>query len=388
MTPAARVQAAIELIDRIAAGQPAEQVLTRWARASRFAGSKDRAAVRDHVFDMLRMWRSTAALGGGESGRARMIGLLRARGEDPATLFTGQGHGPEPLSETEGGAGAPPTAAQARDLPDWLWPMFCDETGAAQAEADAALLRARAPVDLRVNLLKSDREAARARLAKEGIASAPVDLCGTALRVTDGARKVAGSQTFRDGWVELQDAASQAVVADLPLAPGHRVLDFCAGGGGKALAVAARTGAEVMAHDADAARMRDLPARAARAGAAVRPVAEPQGTFDLVLCDAPCSGSGSWRRAPEGKWRLTEARLSALADVQADILDAASAHVRPGGALAYVTCSLLHLENAAQVAAFTARRPDFELAQTRGYRLTDGGDGFFIAVLTRKTGPA
>jgi 16S rRNA (cytosine967-C5)-methyltransferase len=383
MTPAARVQAAIELLDRIADGEPAEQVLTRWARASRFAGSKDRAAVRDHVFDALRQWRSSAARGGGESGRARMLGLLRAQDIDPDGIFTGIGHAPATLTQAEAQAGGPPDAAAARDLPDWLWPLLCEGTGAAQAAADAEALRHRAPVDLRVNIARTDRETARARLAEEGIDTAPVALCDTALRVLSGARRVAGSRTFRAGLMELQDAASQAVVAALPCAPGQRVLDYCAGGGGKALALAARLDGPVSAHDADPRRMRDLPLRAARAGARITPVRRPEGLHDLVLCDVPCSGSGSWRRAPEAKWRLEPAGLEALLRVQADILRRAAALVAPGGTLAYATCSLLQRENAAQVEAFLTQYQDFTLQSSREFRLADGGDGFFVAVLAR-----
>ncbi|MBY6161675.1 RsmB/NOP family class I SAM-dependent RNA methyltransferase [Mameliella alba] len=383
MTPAARAQAAIELLDQIAAGKPAEQALTSWGRASRYAGSKDRAAVRDLVFDVLRCWRSSAVAGGGESGRARLLGALRLRGEDPDTVFTGLGHAPSPLSTEEQAAGRPLDGNEAMDLPDWLAERFRKSLD-DRAESTAEALRHRADVFLRVNLLRGDLGAAIAQLAGEGIAAEPHELSPTALRVTEGARKVNRSQAYTQGLVELQDSASQAVVDLMPLSAGQSVLDFCAGGGGKALAMAARMqGGPVFAHDAAPRRMVDLPARAARAGADIRLVHDPRGPFDLVLCDVPCSGSGSWRRAPEGKWRLTEDRLAELCRIQAEIMDQASQMVAPGGVLGFATCSVLHEENADQVSAFLDRTPGWKIEAQRQWLPSDGGDGFFAAVLRR-----
>ncbi|MBY6114461.1 RsmB/NOP family class I SAM-dependent RNA methyltransferase [Mameliella alba] len=383
MTPAARAQAAIELLDQIAAGKPAEQALTSWGRASRYAGSKDRAAVRDLVFDVLRCWRSSAVAGGGESGRARLLGALRLRGEDPDTVFTGLGHAPSPLSTEEQAAGRLLDGNEAMDLPDWLAERFRKSLD-DRAESTAEALRHRADVFLRVNLLRGDLGAAIAQLAGEGIAAEPHELSPTALRVTEGARKVNRSHAYTQGLVELQDAASQAVVDLMPLSAGQSVLDFCAGGGGKALAMAARMqGGPVFAHDAAPRRMVDLPARAARAGADIRLVHDPRGPFDLVLCDVPCSGSGSWRRAPEGKWRLTEDRLAELCRIQAEIMDQASQMVAPGGVLGFATCSVLHEENADQVSAFLDRSPGWKIEAQRQWLPSDGGDGFFAAVLRR-----
>ncbi|MCA0960772.1 RsmB/NOP family class I SAM-dependent RNA methyltransferase [Salipiger bermudensis] len=381
MTPAARVQAAAEILDRIAAGTPAEQALLGWSRASRFAGSKDRAAVRDHVFDALRRWRSAAASGGGESGRARMLGLLRQQSIDPDTLFTGEGHAPQPLDAAEHAAGRVPEGPEALDLPDWLWPDWQASLGGAAAQA-AEDLRHRAPVFLRINTLKATPDQAIAALSSEGIATRAAPLADTALEVIEGARKVARCKAFTDGLVELQDAASQAVVAALPLAPGQRVLDYCAGGGGKALAMAARLSGPVEAHDANPARMSDLPARATRAGAAVEITQAPRGPYDLVLCDVPCSGSGSWRRAPEGKWRLTAEGLADLTRLQGQILEAVTPLVGAGGTLAYATCSMLKAENGDRVAAFLADHPGWTLAQERQFLPSDGGDGFYVACLT------
>ncbi|MFZ5961608.1 RsmB/NOP family class I SAM-dependent RNA methyltransferase [Thalassococcus sp. BH17M4-6] len=380
MTPAARVQAAIEVLDRIGDGTPAEQALTNWARGARYAGSGDRAAVRDHVFDVLRTRRSSAARGGGAGGRALMRGRMLLQGVDPETIFTGEGHAPAPLGADELVAGADPDAVDLMDLPDWLIPLFEASLGAdARPVADA--LRHRAPVFLRVNTLKADLDKAQAALSDDGIATQPHDLSPTALEVLENPRRIAGSAAFRDGLVELQDAASQAVVDLLPLRRDARVLDYCAGGGGKALAMAARTGGQVFAHDADPGRMRDLPARATRADAQVVPVPSPTGRYDLVLCDAPCSGSGAWRRAPEGKWALTPDRLQDLCATQAEILDTAQGFVAPGGVLAYATCSVLRDENHAQIAAFLDRTPGWQLAGERQFLPSDGGDGFYLACL-------
>ncbi|UWR62203.1 RsmB/NOP family class I SAM-dependent RNA methyltransferase [Phaeobacter inhibens] len=399
MTPAARRQAAIEILDHILTGEPAEKALTAWARRSRFAGSKDRAAVRDHVFAALRCLRSYAALGGGggageisdsnTTGRQLMLGALRAEGVDVAEIFNGVGHAPAPLEPAEEAAISTAPQMQpteALDIPDWLWPAFAASLGDA-AEAAARALQQRAPVHLRVNQRKTDRDAALIALSEEGILAEAHPAADTALSVTEGARKLRNSSAYLTGLVELQDAASQAVIKALPLADGQRVLDFCAGGGGKSLAIAARGNLAVFAHDIAPQRMKDLPTRADRAGAAVTVLAPDdvaaKAPFDLVLCDAPCSGSGSWRRAPEGKWRLTQARLDDLCQTQAQILHNASQLVAPGGTLAYATCSMLNAENGDQVAAFLAGNPDWQLQQDHGWQVHGGTDGFYVAVLSR-----
>ncbi|MCT4553679.1 MAG: RsmB/NOP family class I SAM-dependent RNA methyltransferase [Pelagimonas sp.] len=382
MTPAARVQTAIEILDRIRAGDPAERALTNWARQSRFAGSKDRAAIRDHVFDALRCWRSSAVLGGGEIGRARMIGLLRDQGADLEALFDDSRHGPSALTDADRQGGVL-SENDHWDLPDWLCDRFRDSLG--DMAADTALAqRRRADVFLRVNTLKSDLEGARKALEPDGILAEPHDLSPTALRVTEGARRIAQSAAFKDGLVELQDAASQAVVDLLPLTPGQRVLDYCAGGGGKTLALGARLGGgPVAVHDIDARRMRDIPPRAARAGVATRPHKAGSGGYDLVLADAPCSGSGSWRRAPEGKWRITPERLTELTDIQSQIIRDCAGLVASGGVLAYATCSVLSEENQDQIARFVQANPDWQRGPSRQFLPSDGGDGFFVACLTK-----
>jgi 16S rRNA (cytosine967-C5)-methyltransferase len=384
VTPAARIAAAIDILDLWLADEPAERALTNWGRANRFAGSGDRAAVRDHVFDAIRCRRSFAALGGTETGRGLMLGALRAAGIDPATLFTGEGHAPPPLSEGEGAVPEVPEDPLVRlDCPDWLAPRLRASLGADFAPV-MALLRTRAPVHLRANVARATREEAARALAAEGIATVPHPLSPTALEVTANARRVKASRAFVEGLVELQDAASQAVAdALLPLPSGARVLDFCAGGGGKALALAAQ-GVAVAAHDADPRRMADLPARAARAGTRIDVlVPDHLGArrFDAVLVDAPCSGSGAWRRQPEAKWRLDAGALARLGAIQAAVLREAAGHVRPGGRLAYATCSLLDDENRAVVEDFLAGETRFVLQRERRLTPLDGGDGFYVALM-------
>ena len=390
MTPPARLAAAIGLLDAILAGEAAERALTRWGRDNRYAGAGDRAAIRDHVFDALRRRRSLAALGGAETGRGLILGLLRDSGADPAALFTGTGHAPPPLTPAEAAHRPPaglPLPVRA-DMPDWLADRFAASLGPA-AEAAMMALRARAPVHLRVNLARITPGDAAARLAAEGIATRPHPDCPTALEVTGNARRISQSAPYRAGEVELQDAASQLAVLALPLAPGDRVLDYCAGGGGKTLAMGARARLQLVAHDADPARMADLPPRAARAGLAVTLAATADlpalAPFDLVLVDAPCSGSGTWRRAPEAKWRLTPAALAALTRRQAAILAAAAPLVRPGGHLAYATCSILSEETDGPVAAVLSRHPGWAVTAT--LRLLPGPlhDGFSLEVIRAPT---
>ncbi len=386
MQPAARLSAAIEILDDILDDTAAEKALTNWARRSRFAGSKDRAAVRDHVFDALRCKRSFATLGGAQTGRGIVLGLMRAQGLVIDAMFTGDGHAPAALSEEEAAHSAVPEGNAALNCPDWIAPALQASLG-DDFEATCHALQHRAPVFLRVNTRKSNREQAIAALAVENIVAVPHALSETALEVTENPRRVHLSTPYLDGLVELQDAASQAVVDLLPINEGSRVLDYCAGGGGKVLAMAARHSAEYFAHDANSLRMKDLPERAERAGAAIA-VLEPEAgvgpaKFDLVLCDVPCSGSGAWRRSPAGKWAFDQDQLDELRKVQAEILAMTADMVGPDGVLAYTTCSLLDAENTDQITGFLAAHSGWECLSKHRFTPLDGGDGFFCALLTR-----
>jgi 16S rRNA (cytosine967-C5)-methyltransferase len=273
------------------------------------------------------------------------------------------------------------------DLPDWLLPRLRAALG-PDAEPVALALRERAPTCLRANLLRTDRDGLLRRLAGEGVAAAPHPLSPTAATVEGATGALTRGRAFADGLFELQDAGSQALVDRLP-AGGGRVLDLCAGGGGKALALAARDpGAEIWAHDAEPGRMRDLPARAGRAGATIGLTAAPEerAPYDGVVCDVPCSGSGAWRRAPEAKWRIDRARLAELEGIQAGILARAAALVRPGGWIAYMTCSLLDEENGAVVDEALAHHRLDEVLRWRCGPLDAGADGFYLALLRRGGG--
>lgn len=387
MTPGARLAAAIDILDGIERGEPAEKVLTGWARANRYAGSGDRAAIRDLVFDVLRQKRSCAAAGGAPDGRGLVLGLCRLSGRPVADLFTGQGYAPAPLTDAET-AHSQDIATLPKgvrlDFPDWLQPELIASLG-GQLDPVMHMMQSRAKVFLRVNPRKATRAEAIAALAKDQITAQPHPLALQALEVTNNPRKVAASVAYQSGLVELQDAASQAVIDLVEVSKGDKVLDYCAGGGGKVLAMAACHDARFYAHDQNPGRMRDLPARADRAGVRIEVLTgsnvKSEAPFDLIFCDVPCSGSGAWRRVPAGKWELTAERLQDLHRIQAEILDQAARLVRPGGRLAYATCSVLKSENDQQIDVFLSRNPAYKLEIKRQFLPMDGGDGMFLAVL-------
>ena len=399
MTPAARLAAAADILNTLDPERPVEPQLKAWGRGNRYAGSKDRRAIADRVYTALRYRRSAALRAGGETGRALVLGTLAGADGLPLDDIAGfckGGYALASLDEAERAALAHdpewPSDAARLDWPDWLWDAahqaFADDTG---QELDA--LRQRAPTDIRVNTLKATPEDAIAALQDGTTISrddiTPVPGFPLALRLPPGS-PVLASRAWSDGMVELQDAGSQTIAAMLDAQPGETVLDYCAGGGGKTLAFGAameNTG-RLLAFDVQPARMADLPARAARAGVTCLSLIERDdldaltGACDRVLVDAPCSGSGSWRRDPAGKWRLTSAALANFTRLQDDALDAAIGYLRPGGTLLYATCSILRIENEQRIDAFLARHPGF--AQEEDRRLhpaRDGCDGFFSARL-------
>jgi 16S rRNA (cytosine967-C5)-methyltransferase len=380
MTPAARTQAAIELLDAIIAaardeGAAADTLIARYFAERRYAGSKDRRAVRELVYAAVR------ALGERPvSGRAAMLALA-AGDEALAATFDGSRHAPAPIVVGE------PVAANAA-LPAWL----DDRMAAAGLDAEErAALVGRAPLDVRVNTLRTD----------------PASIEGDAIRGLPAARRLAPGTDLTPlaGLVEAQDAGSQAVTLAVGARPGMTVLDLCAGAGGKTLGLAAamENSGRIVAADADRARLSRLMPRVERAGATIVETRLLDGgregealrglAADAVLVDAPCSGTGTWRRNPEARWRLTPERLDRLVALQARLLDVAAGCVAPGGALVHVVCSLLDAEGPEQVSAFLARHPGWvaeplSLPLGRphgpGMRLTpghDGTDGFFVARL-------
>jgi len=308
-------------------------------------------------------------------------------------------------------------AAARGNYPDWLEPHLLAALG-RDLEREMAALQEEAQLDLRVNLLKADREAARAALAREGVEAARTRFSPVGLRVYERV-PLATLDAFRGGLVEVQDEGSQLASLLVDARPGMRVVDFCAGAGGKTLALAAtmQNRGHLVACDTAARRLERATERLRRAGAGIVQrkllasahdpwVKRHRAGFDRVLVDAPCTGTGTWRRNPDAKWRLVPGDLADLVAVQADILDSAQRLVRPGGRLVYVTCSLLGEENEAQVERFLAAHADFALRPTadvwretvggecpaRGamLRLTSarhGTDGFFVAVLEKRPSP-
>lgn len=384
MTPAARHQAAIDILDYHLAGAPAEKALTHWARNHRFAGSKDRAAIRDIVFDILRKKQSSSVAGGGETGRTLVLGWLNLTGQNPNNFFTSDKFAPAELTSEEIAKQTTPGEQDVWDLPAWLIARFEKSLGHENALAAASALRERAPVFLRVNRLKTDVSSAMAALAKDGIETRQSPIAPNALEVLSNARRVGQNECYQTGLVELQDAASQAIVDSIPLYKGNKVLDFCAGGGGKALAIASKINAPVEIHDINHARMKDAPIRAKRAGATLRVKHHPKGPYDVVLCDVPCSGSGTWRRSPEAKWALEQDDLLSLIKTQLQILKTCSGMVSPGGILAYATCSVLSEENEEIVNRFSQDETCWEIIHKKQHIPDENGDGFFICILKKR----
>lgn len=389
MQKAAHLAASIEILDAYLTGDPLEKALTNWARRARFAGSRDRAAIRDIVFQIVRCRRSYGAHAGSpETGRALAVGYLVSLDERLEDWFGASPYAPDALTQREQdcivGDISGVELARRLDCPDWLGARLQTDLG-DQFEPIMAAMQNRAPVYLRVNVARTTRAKAVQSLAEDGIVACAVSHCKTALEVTENARRIAQSGAFKSGVVELQDVASQLACEALPIAP-KRVLDFCAGGGGKSLALAANHNCKVWAHDIAPRRMQDLPARARRAGASISLIGTEEmaghAPFDLVFCDAPCSGSGAWRRSPEGKWALTANRLAELQKTQKSILDHAANLVSPQGCLVYATCSLLCCENEDQVGAFLDRHSSWTCLSEQRLSPLDGAEGFYFTYLT------
>lgn len=432
MTPSARLAAAIEVLAAIQSDRrPAADALKAWGTAHRFAGSGDRAAIAGLVYDGLRRRASSAFLMGEESPRAVALGMLkRERGMETdaiAKLADGSRFAPAPLSEDERRrldaadlSGAP--AHVRGDYPEWLDAQFAKTFGDDRPEEGAALA-SRAPVDLRVNTLKGEREQASAMLAD--LKPEPTRWSPWGLRIALGAEAkspaVHAEPAFLKGHVEVQDEGSQLAALFSAAKPGEQVLDLCAGGGGKTLALAAmmQNKGQLFATDPDKRRLAPIHERLKRSGARNVQVRTPKsihtelddlvGRMDLVLIDAPCTGTGSWRRNPDAKWRMRPGALAERVKEQAEILDRAVSFVKPAGRIVYVTCSVLDDENGGQVRGFLSRHPEFttlpssEIAAPLGERafmfskaarLLDEGllltprrtdtDGFFVSVLRRK----
>ncbi|MDX3809990.1 MAG: RsmB/NOP family class I SAM-dependent RNA methyltransferase, partial [Bosea sp. (in: a-proteobacteria)] len=383
MTPAARISAAIEVLqDIIERRRPAADALKDWGLSRRFAGSKDRAAVASLVYDALRRKASSAYAMASEEPRALVLGMLMGlRGlslDEIATLCSGENHAPAPLSSDETALLTAFSDDDApgwvrADVPEWLWPSFEQAFGAMAIEEGQALA-ARAPIDLRVNRLRASREAVLKDLAhlqpEEGAWSPD------ALRFQPGhdgrGPSLQTEAPFFAGAFEIQDEGSQLVTLLAGAKPGETVIDLCAGAGGKTLALAALMAnrGNLYATDLDSRRLAPLHDRLARSGADIvdiriprsrghEPLADVAGQADLVLVDAPCTGSGTWRRNPDAKWRVRPGALAERVKDQAEVLARAAKLVRPGGRIAYITCSMLPEENDEAIRAFLGKHAGF-----------------------------
>jgi 16S rRNA (cytosine967-C5)-methyltransferase len=433
MTPAARLSAAIDVIATIEAQRvPAAQALKEWGTAHRFAGSGDRAAISGLVWDVLRRRASSAFLMGNETPRARVLGMLKLeRGMDAdtiAALCDGGRFAPEPLDDAERAALASGSlqsapAHIAGDYPEWLDAQFAAVFGEDRV-AEATAMASRAPLDLRVNTLKAKREKVLSSLKHLGAKPTPWSPLGLRIELSADARNpgIRSEEDFVKGAVEVQDEGSQLAALFSAAKPGEQVIDLCAGAGGKTLALAAMMGGKgrLIASDRDKRQLAPIHERLSRAGVhncevrapkgEAEPLADIKASADLVLIDAPCSGTGTWRRNPDAKWRIRPGALEVRLKDQVEVLNRAAAMVKPGGRIAYITCSVLLAENNEQVRAFIARHPEFSvvtpeeiasvlwdkaedfaraaLRSEEGWLMTPrrtGTDGFFVSVMRKRS---
>ena len=420
MRPAARIQAAIDILDGLAASRlPADRFIREFFRARRYAGSKDRAAVTERVYDVFRHRASFAWRMGSDTSRSLVIASLLQEGtgvDEIAALFSGEGHDPASLADAERAVLVTPPSGEPApyihgEYPHFLeWEIF--RAFGERAADEMAAMQARAPVDLRVNTLKAVRDDVISALNAEGFEARPAPHSPLGIRIehAKGLAALQQSKLFLDGAFEFQDAAAQIAVLLADAKPSMKVLDLAAGAGGKSLALAAamKNAGQITAHDIDEGRLRQIEPRAMRAEVSIiqthAGAKPPNRPYDLVFLDAPCSGSGTWRRAPENKWRLTPERLTELNALQDLLLDQAAARAAGDARIVYATCSFLPCENEDRVTAFLARHDRFAVRPAadiwRG--MTDspppeglgvffhasprstGTDGFFAAVLQRK----
>jgi 16S rRNA (cytosine967-C5)-methyltransferase len=431
MTPAARLSAAIEVLSAIGAQRiPAPNALKDWGTAHRFAGSGDRAAIAGLVFDVLRRRASSAWLMDADTPRALLLGMLKLeRGLDAgavAALCDGGRFAPEPLTDAERSALTSRTlndapAHVAGDYPEWLDAQLAAVFGDARVE-EATAMASRAPLDLRVNTLKAKREKVLASMAHLGAKATPWSLWGLRIDLGADARNpgIHSEEDFIKGAVEVQDEGSQLAALLTGAKPGEQVIDMCAGAGGKTLALAAMMQGKgrLIATDHDKRQLAPIHERLSRAGVHNADVRTPKGpddtlsdikaSADLVVIDAPCTGTGTWRRNPDAKWRMRPGALEVRVKDQIAVLDRAAALAKPGGRIAYITCSVLPQENNEQVRRFMIRNPEFAVVppsqvasvlwdkaddftaatiqSDEGLLMTPrrtGTDGFFVSVLRR-----
>lgn len=420
MMPAARIQAVIELLANIiATPKPADSTVSAYLRERRFIGSKDRAAINTRVFRIMRAWHRLGwwirHCGCDVNARTLVIADLMFEREHSLEsiidTFSGEGYAPRKLNEAElkmakgmdkKNLEHPHIPLREKtECPEWAFERLQKGLGES-FEAEMRAMMAAAPMDLRVNAIKAKREDVLAQLKKDGIDAEPGKHAPLSIRVF-GRPQISQHPLYLDGSIEIQDEGSQMIAVAADAKPGEQVVDFCAGAGGKTLALGAAMNnkGRIVAMDVMEKRLEQAKLRFRRAGLhniETRPltserdrwVKRHQNHFDLVLVDAPCTGSGTWRRAPDQRWRVLGPPIDELLPLQRNILDSACRMVKPGGRLVYATCSLLAEENEDQVAAFVAAHPEFEIkgAFLKMTPARHDTDGFFAAVLVKKTAVA
>src|SRR2546430_12628326 len=410
MTPAARLSAAIEVIHTIDADRiPAAQALKAWGTAHRYAGSGDRAAIAGLVWDVLRRRASSAWIMDEDTPRARVLGMLKLeRGlnvDAIATLCDGGRFAPAPLTDRERTALISRSLEEAPshiagDYPEWLDGYLAQSFGDERV-AEATAMASRAPLDLRINTLKAKREKILSSLAYLGAQPTPWSPIGLRIELGADARNpgIHAEEDFIKGAIEVQDEGSQLAALLSGAKAGEQVIDLCAGAGGKTLALAAMMQGKgrLIAADRDKRQLAPIHERLSRAGVHNAEVRAPKGeaepladikAADLVLIDAPCSGTGTWRRNPDAKWRMRPGALEVRLKDQVEVLDRAAGMVKPGGRIAYITCSVLPAENNEQVRAFIARHPEFAVVppEETASVLWDKAEEFAQAALRSEEG--
>ena len=402
MRDEARLQTVIELADLLFSfDQPADNTVNLYFRTHRYIGSRDRRAIADLVWQVLRHYGRLSSLVKEElTGRAAVAALLCYHNKNLLLLFNGEKYAPAPLSEKEKGwlDALPAEMPQVcLECPDWLKDRL--------DQADIEAMTVPATTDLRVNTLKTDRDTVLKLLERDNIKAEKTPFSPWGIRLEERFN-ITAHPLFQDGLIEVQDEGSQLVSLLSQARAGETVIDWCAGAGGKTLALSAMMQAKGTLYAADAfpKRLKDLPERANRAGAAnviLLNDYKDLKSYDLVLIDAPCTGTGTWRRAPDARWRITPEQSASIVKTQAEILDSAASHVKKGGRLFYITCSLDKAENENQTDAFLKRHADFELedlapvfnrltgqtTETKTIRLCPAKlhtDGFFAASFGKK----